>query len=72
MYFAVAVRVFVGQRKAVLDEPEVVGTSLTRPDGAGMIEVGSFVRSVLEWATEELGGLEDHFDDVLVMLILGC
>ena len=72
MNLTVAVRVLVGQCESVLDEPEIVGSRLACPNGAGVIEVGSFVWSVLEWTAEELCGLEDHFDDVFVVLGLGC
>ena len=36
-----------------------------------MVEVCSLVRSVFKGSAEELCGLEDHFDDVFVVLGLG-
>lgn len=64
-------RVLIGQCESVLDKPEVVGTSLACPDCTGVIEVSSLVWGVFEWTAEELRGLEDHFDDVFVVLGLG-
>ena len=68
----VAVRVLVGQCESVLDEPKIVGPRLACPNGAGMVKVGSLVWGVFEWTAEELRGLEDHFNDVFVVLGLGC
>lgn len=55
----------------MLDEPAVVGSRLASPDCARMVEVCSLVRSVFKGSAEELCGLEDHFDDVFVVLGLG-
>lgn len=68
----ITVCVLVGQCESMFDEPEVVGSRLACPDCTRMIEVRSLVWGILEWATEELGRLEDHFDDVFVVLGLGC
>ena len=72
MRLAVPVRVLISQCKSVLDEPEIVGSRLACPNCAGMIEMRSLVWGVFEGSAEELCGLEDHFDDVFVVLGLGC
>lgn len=71
----VSLRVLLAQPEAQSTQPLVIGQALAGPDGTGMVGMGSFVGSLVRLIgvsrIQQLGGFQDHLDNMFVAMLFG-
>ena len=71
----VAIGLLLAQPEAQRAQPLVICQTGTSPDRARMLHVGSFVGSLVRFVgmrrIQQLGGLQDHLDDMFVAVLFG-